>query len=273
MDALTKLFLYIPGIVVFLAASGQVRTWLAMRRGGMLNAAVVKCSHVIKKDSQGRETYNFYDVLIEYRNPDNGHTERTALKSPTEYGVGQLVKLLRDKNTGKFELADTKEESAIHPLVMLVGGALLIVLALEQNQGHEIAASAILGVLFLGAGLSLFLNYVMLKRKHLIPVTATVTDIYTRQLTKKSRFLKSDTFTHYPIVKYELDGVESIRRCNVNATSEKGFKVGETLMLYYDPASMNLLEKRAKVSNCVWGILLSAVGILVCVSVISVVVV
>ena len=273
MDTLTKLFLYIPGIVVFIAASGQVSSWLKLRRGNVVNAAVVSCKHVVKKDSLGRETYNFYDVFIEYRNPDNGHTERTAVKSPTEYGLGQQVKMLREKGSSSFELVESKEESSIHPLVMMVGGALLIVLALEQNQGHEIAASACLGVLFLGAGLSIFINFVRLKKKNLVPVEAEVIDIYTRQLTKKSRFLKSDTFTNYPIVKYELDGVESIRRCNINTTSEKGFKVGETLMLYYDPTTMNLLEKRAKISSCISGLILTGIGLLVCVSVISVIVV
>lgn len=271
MDALTSLFLYIPGIVVFLAASGQVKTWLAMQRGVVVNAAVVSCKRVIKKDNLGRETYNFFEVLIEYRDPDSGHAVKTSVKSPTEYGTGQQVKLFREKGSRTFSLVEAQEESAIHPVVMLLGGALLIVLALEQNQGHEIAASAILGILFLGAGLSLLANYIRLKKKGLIPVTATVTEVYTRQLTKRSRFLKSDKFTYYPVVKYELNGVESIRRCHVNVSSETGFKEGEQLMLYYDPATKDLLEKKAKISSCIWGVILAVLGIIVCASVISVI--
>ena len=79
MSEYSKLFLYIPGILIFLAGSGQVRRFLALRRAEKKQEAfygnVVQCTHVVKKDKKGRETFNYYNVVVEFTN-GFGHKER-----------------------------------------------------------------------------------------------------------------------------------------------------------------------------------------------------
>lgn len=272
MTDISQLFMYIPGIIIFLVGSGQVRRWLKLHRAdSCIDADVIACKHVVKKDKKDRETYNYYDVTVSYRNPQTKHQERLAVKSPTEYAVGQPVRLFRDKRSEKPVLLEWQEEFLFHPWVMMIGGALLIVLALEENKGNEIAAMICLSLVFLGAGVNLIVNYVSLKRRNLQAVEARITDIYTRQISKETKILKGSKFTYYPIVRYELDGKENIRRCNINSSGANTFKVGETMTLYYDPQSRTVLEKHARIGALAAGIFLVFIGVLSGASILSVI--
>lgn len=271
MTDLSQLFLYIPGIIIFLVGSGQVRNWLRMRRAGSCaEAGVVRCEHVVKKDKQGREIYNYYDVTVEYRNPETGHKEHLAVKSPAEYAPAQRVRMYRARAGEKPALAEYKEEFLFHPWVMMIGGALLILLALEQNRGHEVQAMVCLTLILIGAGLNLTVDYVRLKKRGLQPLEARITDIYKRQISRETKILKGAKYTYYPIVRYELDGRENIRRCNINSGGTNTFRTGDSLTLYYDPVSGEVLEKHARAGAAVIGVFLVLTGLLSGASILSV---
>ena len=56
----SKLFLYIPGVIIFLVGSGQIRQRPGLFGGkGTVRATVVRCDHVVKKDRKDRDTYNY----------------------------------------------------------------------------------------------------------------------------------------------------------------------------------------------------------------------
>jgi hypothetical protein len=152
----------------------------------------------------------------------------------------------------------------------MVEGALLIVLALEENQGKEIPAMICLTLIMLAAGVNLIADYVILKKKHLQPVEARITDIYTRQISRESKLLKGAKYTYYPIVRYELDGKENIRRCNINSGRKDSFQMGENMKLYYDAKTGTVLEKHERIGALVAGILLTALGVLTGASILSV---
>ena len=168
MTDLSQLFMYFPGIILFLVGSGQVKNWLRRCRAGMcVDAGVISCKHVIKKDKKERELYNYYDVVVEYKNPQTGHRERLAVRSPVEYALAQQVRLYKIKDSGKLVLEEHREEFLFHPWVAMSGGALLIPLALEENRGNEIQAMLCLALLLLGAGVNLIVDYIMLKKRGL----------------------------------------------------------------------------------------------------------
>ena len=272
MTDFSQLLLYVPGIVLFLVGSGQVREWLRMRRSGLCaDAGVISCRHVVKKDRKDRETYNYYDVTVEYDNPRTGHRERLAVKSPTEYAPGQRVRMYQGRGSDRPVLAEYRAEFLFHPWVTMVGGALLILLALEQNRGREIPAMICLALIFTGAGANLTADYFLLKRRGLQPIHAEITDIYTRQISRETKILKGARYTYYPIVRYELDGRENIRRCNINSSGPNTFKVGDRMTLYYDPQSRTVLEKHARVGVAAVGICLVCIGLLAGASILSVV--
>ncbi len=272
MTDFSQLFMYIPGIIIFLVGSGQVRRWLRVHRSGYcVDVNVVSCSHVVKKDKKDREVYNYYNVTVEYRNPETNHTERQAIKSPTEFAVGQQIRMFRDKDSEKNALTEDEGEFLFHPWVTMIGGALLIILALMENQGREVEAMLCLAIIFVGAGADLLVNYFSLKRRGLQEITAEITDIYTRQISKESKILKGAKFTYYPIVRYELDGRPNIRRCNINSSGQNTFKKGDTMKLWYDPGTRAVLEKHARPGVAVAGVILTVIGLLAGLSILSVV--
>ena len=271
MDKFSHFFLYIPGIIIFLVGSGQVRGWLRrLRPQQSTEGRVISADHVIKKDKKDREVYNFYNVLVEYTDYQTKHQVRQSVKTATEYAEGQPVRVYFGQPGEGPSISEKEDEGLFHPLVLMIGGALLILLALFQNQGKEVPAMLCLAAVMAGAGLSLLVNYLRLKSRHLIPVTAEVTDIYKRQISKATKILRADKFTYYPVVRYVLDGKDNLRRCNVNSSSEKSFQIGDTMSLYADPKTGAVLEHPARLGLAIFGALLIVLGILVGLSTLSV---
>lgn len=267
MTDISELFLYLPGIVVFLAESGRARRLL---HGACLQAGVLRCDHVVKKDKKGRETYNYYNVLVEYASPKTGHRERRSVKSPTEYAKAQQVFIYLNQGRGEPVLAEAEEEALIHPLAAMAGGALLILLALFHNRGDKAMAMLCLAAVLAGAGAGMAWKAIRAKRAGLVEIDAEVTDIYTRQISKETKILKSEKFTYYPVVRYQLDGRECIRRCNVNSERKQAFETGSRFRLYYDKKTGRTYEKKAGPAVAAAGAVLLLLGLLAGASAVSV---
>lgn len=271
MPDLSQLFLYIPGILIFLAGSGQVRRWMRYRRSGAFSSGnVISCSHITKKDKKDRDVYNYYDVLVEYADEKTKHRNRQNIKSPTEYAVGQDVRIYWGENGSKPVLTEV-EENLFSPWVMMIGGALLILLALEENRGNEVRAMICLSIVLIGAGASMLWNYISLKRRNLQEIPGTVAELYTRQISRSTKIIRGDKFTYYPVVRYEFKGKENFRRCNINSGNVNTFKIGSPFSLYYDEKRDQIVEKKARLSVGIFGALLLVAGILAGISIISVI--
>ena len=272
MDKISQLFLYIPGIIIFLVGSGQVRSWLGAHRSGAGTVGEVEsCNHIVKRDKKGREVYNYYQVMVAYTDPATSHHVKRSFKSPTDYAVGQQVRVSWSGNGQDAAISEKESEALFNPWVLMVGGALLILLALFENRGDEVKAMACLAVVLAGAGVSLLLRYIKLKKMNLVPVTATITDIYKRQISKETKILRGSKFTYYPVVTYEIDGRENKRRCNINSSLEKDFKVGDTMELYYNAAAGAIYEKKAQIGMAAVGAALLVAGVLAGASILSVI--
>ena len=163
MDAISSYFIFIPGAIIFLVGSAQVRQWLSERRRAVF-ATVKKCNHVVKKDKKGRDSFNYYDVSAE---TDSG--EILSAKSPSEYAEGQRVRILRSLGNAKAgdAMISEKRETVFHPIALALLGALLLLLAMEERRGNEKAAMAYLAAIMIGAGASLVASFVRLKQKSL----------------------------------------------------------------------------------------------------------
>lgn len=269
MDKFTQLFLYVPGVIIFLVGTGMIRTDMALRRlGACVEASVVSCNHVIKKDRKDREVYNYYSVVVDFFNGQN--MDRLTVKSPTEYSEGQQVMLFRKKNEDP-KLISMEDESLFGGWPTAIGGALMILLALYENMGKEVAAMICLALILIGAGAILLYQYFRLKKRGLQPIEATVIELFTRQISKSTKILRGDKFTYYPIVSYELNGKRNIRRCNINSSGEKTFKVGDKMTVYYDPKKRVVIEKSAKLSLLLWGAALLVAGVASGISILAVI--
>ena len=73
-----------------------------------------------------------------------------------------------------------------------------------------------------------------MKKRNLKTLDAEIVEVYSRQLSRDSKILTSSKYTYYPVVRYKLDGKDNLRRCNINSSSDKSFKAGEHMTLYYD---------------------------------------
>ena len=163
------------------------------------------------------------------------------------------------------------DEMLFHPLTLMIGGALLILLVLFENQKKEVEAMICLTLIFIGSGISLLYKYFALKKKNLKPIEAKIIDIHKRQLSRETKIWKAAKFTYYPIVKYEINGRECTRMCNINSSGEKTFKIDDKMTLYYEPLTGAVLEKHAHPAMIIAGTILFAVGALAGLSILSVV--
>ncbi|MBO6138156.1 MAG: hypothetical protein J6O71_06040 [Lachnospiraceae bacterium] len=271
MEYFSQLLLYLPGIVIFLVGSGKVRQYMRVhKKGACAEAGVVRCEHVVKKDKADREVYNYYNVFVEFVNPQNHHKVSRSVKSPVEYVKGQRVMLYLDGSEDS-RLTQAVDESLFNPWVLMIIGALLIVLALEENRGNEVPAMLCLSAVLLVVGGSMIVNYALLKRKGLQRLDSKIVDVYKRQISKGTKIIKADKFTYYPIVRYELDGRENMRMCNINSGNANSFKTGDTMPLYLDPATGYVMEKRESPVVLIAGIVIFCIGILAALSILSVV--
>ena len=271
MNDFSQLFLYIPGIIIFMVGSGQVRDYLKKKNlGNCVEATVASCNHIVKKNNRGQDIYNYYAVTVEYMNDKGDKIKKETIKSPVEYYEGQPVKFYKRSAGEEPVIIQLEDEAIFNPFLIMIGGALLILLALYQNKGNEVMAMGCLSAFLIGCGLSMAYSWWSLYRRNLVPIEAEITELYTRQISKESKILKGSKNSYYPIVSYEIDGIKSIRKCNVNSGSEKEFKVGNKITLYYDPLRRSVIEQNAKLTRLVWGIILTAVGILAGLSILSV---
>ncbi len=71
-------------------------------------------------------------------------------------------------------------------------------------------------------------------------------------------------------MRYELNGKENIRKCNINSSNAKSFKVGERMTLYYDSEKRAVFERQANRFVMAVGILLIVTGALAGLSILSV---
>ena len=267
----SQLLLYVPGAVIFLVGSGRTRGWLRRLRGGGGEDGVVRaCEHVVRKDGKDRDIMNFYNVTVEYTDSASHHKVRQSFKSPTEYALSQPVRVYRGSD-GRTGITEKVEEDVFHPLTMMILGALLILLALFQNQGKEPYAMGALSASLLFAGGALIWNYIKLRGLHMETIEGTITDVYTRQISRGTKILRGDRFTYYPIVRYEIDGKESLRRCLINSSREKTFRRGDPMKLYYEPSTGAVREKGARPAVLAGGIVLIVIGILAGLSILSVI--
>ncbi len=271
-DYISMYLPYIPGIIIFLVGSGQVKSWLRRRNPESSTAAdVIECEHIIKHDSRGRETMNYYDITAEYFQPGTMRRVQRVVKSPTEYSRGQQVRIFWGRGGEPDRLSVKEDEAVFHPLAMMTGGALLILLAMYENQKREVEAMICLTLILVGAGAGLLWNYFSLRRRNLQRIDAEIIDIYTRQLSQGTKILKSDKFTYYPVVKYEAGGRENIRRCSINSSSIKTFRIGDKMNLYYEASTGAVLEKHAHIGLLLAGSVIFLLGVMAGLSILSVV--
>jgi hypothetical protein len=141
---------------------------------------------------------------------------------------------------------------------------------LEENKGREIPAMICLALILLGLGINLVADFVAMKKRGLVKLEGEIIDVHKRQISKETKILKGAKYTYYPIVRYALDGVTNIRHCNINSSGANTFKAGETIELYMDPNTYQVLERKAGIVQPIIGLLLTALGVLVAASLISV---
>lgn len=264
---LEELFLYIPGIILFLVGSSQTRIFLRRKRGGKkINGTVTNCKHMVKKDHKNRNIYDYYQITVEGYSALTGKTEKFMVKSPTKYLEGQPVTLFEKpaKAMGskqEMSIGDAEDFSLFLPWEMLIGGTFLILLAFYQNKNNQIAAMVFLVLLLIGAGISLTIRYIFAKKKNIQPIEAEIVEVYSRQLTRDSKIIKAGRNTYYPVVRYEYDGKSCIRRCHINSSSEKSFPIGDCMILYLDKDTMLITEKQMNRGTFAVGLLLLLLGI------------
>ena len=253
----SQLFLYIPGVVLFIYGTGVFRK-THIKKSEFFSGKVTKCKFHDKKVKGDKVTEPYYEVFAEF---DNGkYVEKVSNTLKNEYIVGQQVLVCKTPNGSV--IADHKDDYLFNPIATTLGGVILILLAFFQNEGNTGFAMISLSAFLLGSGILLIYRYFMRTKRDLVTIKATVVDVYKRQISKKTKILKGEKFTYYPIVEYELNGQKCMRKCSENASSSKEYKVGNDFVLYFDKNSGAIYEDKIKTTLLIIGVLLTVIGAL-----------
>jgi hypothetical protein len=80
MSDFSQYLMFIPGIVIFLVESGQVREYRRRARFGATREAEVKLTkHVTKKDKFDRQVFDYFETTVESADPRTGKKERYVI--------------------------------------------------------------------------------------------------------------------------------------------------------------------------------------------------
>ena len=72
----SQYLMFIPGIVIFLVESGQVREYRRRSRYGATREAEVRVTkHVMKKDKFDRQVFDYFETTVESLDPKTGKKE------------------------------------------------------------------------------------------------------------------------------------------------------------------------------------------------------
>ena len=267
----SQILMYIPGLVMFLVGTNQTKQLLLQNRKNACTTGTVKsCGHVQKKDSKDRDLYNYYNVSITYTDPKDKRIYTKTVKSPAPYSIGQTVKLYLGTKDTNISIISQENEYPLHPYFILIAGVLLLFLALAESRGQEPIAMLCLAGVLISGGVSLIADFIRLKKRELEVLDSEIIDIYSRQVSKESKIIKSEKYTYYPIVSYNIGNVENYRLCNINSSMAGTFKVGEHMPLYYSRRTGTVTEKHARVGLFILGIVLLGLGVAAGLSIITV---
>lgn len=258
---LESLFLIVFGAFVFVMGTTSLRTRMNVKKKGRVQqGTVIKSNHVTKRDAENYLIQDYYETRIEYL--DNGHKTQSTVDSLQEFYPGDKVKLIKSiASKDKVTIYDNNALSVITIWTTILGGILIAIIPIVENQYGVQWVSLILATIFLLTGISFITTYIRDKNRKVTQVDAIVIDILKWHNGKKDSKLVKQTASYYPILQYNLDNQQKSMRSKYSSSNYNANKIGDKKVIYFDYENLCLLERGPRKSMLVGGMILLCISV------------
>lgn len=239
------------GVAVFVLGTTNMKRCLKARLTGEVLGKVLKVDCVEKRDENGRLIQHYYDVRAQYK--EEGRNRHSVVRTTREYGVGDPIRLMRQGS----RLLHMKQEplSLFVSVQIALTGMMMAVFPVAYNQMGQWYGSAVLSLVLFLAGCIALSSYVRDRKRRLLRMNGEIEDVLYYVKAKKKRFVPASE-QYYPLIRYELRGVQRLFLGSGGASQQSRYKKGARVQLFYDEDMDMPVEKRLGIGLIVLVVLL-----------------
>jgi len=259
---LESLFLIVFGVFIFVLGTTTLRAQRSWKKKGMvLEGTVLKSNLVLKRDADDSLIQHYYELRVQYF--DNGHKMQSTVNSLREFLEGDTVRIVKN-GTSKADISiyENNKLPILIPWTIIFGGILIAMLPIAQRRYGEQSVSVLLIAILILAGVSLITTYLRDKKRKVIEMEATVIDLLKWYNGKKDSKLTKQSTTYYPILQYTFEDKARTIRSKYSSSVQTAYKIGDKKTLYYGLEDQCILERNAKMSMLVGGIILLIIALI-----------
>lgn len=225
---------------------------------------VLYSKHIEKKDEQGYYKQFYYDVCVEIE--EKGRKKKYNINCMDQYKAGDEVEIITNPNgNGELKIFTPTRTPVLGQWVMTVIGAFLFLTPAAKVKFGQKYLSALASPVCIVAGAALIIVYFKENRRKLEKIDAEIIGLLKWQkvtVGKDGKQHKSGTALYCPILRYEKEGVERIRRSRGNSNVADVYPIGGKLPLYKDLETGYYTEEKPKSAMVVMGLILIIFGVI-----------
>lgn len=230
----------------------------------VIDGKVLYSKHFEKKDKQGFYRQFYYEITVEV--DEAGRKKKYAMNSMDQYKAGDIVKLVKNPNgSGNYKIFTPINTPVFGQWVIAVIGAFLLFTPAAKAKFGAAYLTALLSPICIFVGLAFVFIYFRENRKKLEEINSEIVGVLKWQKTNlgnDGKYHKSGTALYCPLLKYEDNGVEKIRRSRGNSNVSEVYPIGGSIVFYKDIETGYFLEAKPKSAMLIMGGVLLIVGLL-----------
>lgn len=263
--SLNSIFKLIVGAALMIVGIGGILQHRKFEKPKIYGKGKVLYSkHIEKKDEQGYYKQFYYEVCVEME--ENGRKKKYNINCMDQYKSGDKVEIITNPNgNGELKIFTPTRTPVLGQWVMAVIGAFLFLTPAAKIKFGEQYLSALASPVCILAGVALVLVYFKESRRKLDKMEAEIVGLLKWQkvnVGRDGKQYKSGTALYCPILKYEYEGVERIRRSRGNSNVAEVYPIGGRLPLYRNPETGYYTEEKPKGAMVAMGLVLIVFGII-----------
>ncbi len=257
-------FQILLGFILIFVSTSTIRHQKRLENPNTLIDGKVLSSKLVKEmDNQGFYRQFYYKLNIEVR--DDNKKKRYTINSMDEYKKGDDISIMTDaSNKLKMKVFNKSKTFLLGQWLMLVIGFFIFLTPFAKMKFSETYLTALMAPLSSLAGIALIFVYLKEKKRNLEEIDSEIVAVLKWQKINVNeegeKKHKSATALYCPVLKYEYDGLEKIRRSRLHSNDYNFYPLGKKMSIYIDKDSGEVLEERPKQSMLLMGLVLLIMG-------------
>lgn len=260
------IFQLIIGIILIFMGLNTIRRQKKLEKPKkLIKGKVLHARQVKEKDEKGFYRQYYYKLHVETK--ENVKKERHTINCMDEYKSGDIVEIMSDPNKGgELKIFTNSKISLVGQWVMSAIGLFIFLTPFAKIRFAERYLVVLLAPMCIIVGIILIGIYLKEKNRSFENIEAELVGVLKWQKAdlsqEKQKKSKSSAAFYCPILKYNYDSSDRIRRSRTHSNDYRAYDIGQKLYIYKDINSGEILEKRPKQSMAFIGILISIMGLI-----------